>query len=78
MKAPGWSVIGLSFGGAAAACVLAGASYPIAIWAVAFGVGYKVTHSEPARMCPLAMIATAEEGGDGHVVAEVGAEHREG
>lgn len=73
MNAAGWSVIGLSFGGAAAACVLVGASYPIAIWAVAFGVGYKVTHPEPARMCPLATIAAAEEG-DGHVVVKASTE----
>lgn len=70
MKALGWTVLSLSFGGAATACVMAGASYPVAIWAVAFGVGYKALHQEQSHICPLAAIAAAQEDGEGHVVAE--------
>ena len=69
MKGAVWAVLGVSFAGSAAACVMAGASYPVAIWAVAFAVGHKLTHQEPVHMCPLAAIAAAEEG-DRNVVGE--------
>lgn len=69
-------MLGLSFAGSAAACVMAGASYPIAIWAVAFGVGYKALHQEPAHICPLAAIAATEDG-DGYVVAQAIAKHQQ-
>lgn len=54
---------GLSFCGAATACVLVAASYPIAIWGVGFAACYKVyqiTHqsqSHPEAVCPLLQAA---------------------
>ncbi|MCF8567707.1 hypothetical protein LLE49_23590 [Alicyclobacillus tolerans] len=70
MKGAVWAVLGVSFAGSAAACVMAGASYPVAIWAVAFAVGHKLTHPELAHKCPLAAIAAAGEDGDRNVVGE--------
>ncbi|MCF8564544.1 hypothetical protein LLE49_07270 [Alicyclobacillus tolerans] len=77
MKRTAWAVIGVSFAGSAAACVLAGASYPVAIWAVAFGVGYKALHREPAHTCPLLAIAAAQEEGNGRVVVQDTGKHRQ-
>lgn len=70
-------MLGLSFAGSAAACVLASASYPVAIWAVAFAVGHKLTHPDLAHICPLAAIAGAQEDGDGNVVAKVTTKRRQ-
>lgn len=70
MKGAVWAILGVSFAGSAAACVMVGASYPIAIWAVAFGVSFKLTHPEPAHSCPLLAIAAAAEDGDRNVVGE--------
>ena len=70
MKGAVWAIFGVSFAGSAAACVMVGASYPIAIWGVGFAVAYKLLGHESAHACPLAAIAADAEDGDRNVVGE--------
>lgn len=48
----------LTFAGAATACVLASASYPVAIWAVGYGVIHK---NQLLRQQAAIEVATAKE-----------------
>lgn len=61
----------ITFAGASVASAVVSSSYPVAIWAVAFGVLYKIMHPPiPSHMtCPLLQMAATEEGVNRDVVA---------